>query len=256
MRILISNDDGINAHGLKVLENVARTISDDIWIIAPEGECSAAGHSLTINSPLRVREVSEKKYAIKGTPTDCVLIGISNIMKDCPPDLVLSGINHGGNIAEDITYSGTVAVAMEATLMGVQAIAFSLGTAYDRPAKWATAEHHAPALLKQLIALKYAKGVFMNVNFPNVIASSVKGVRVACQGQRIVAGDKLIKRLDPRGVAYYWISGVDYHQSGPQGTDLNAVAEGFISITPLSLDFTHQQSLESLQKIFPQGDYE
>jgi 5'-nucleotidase len=255
MRILISNDDGINAHGLKVLEKIARTLSDDIWIIAPEGECSGAGHSLTLNSPLRVREISEKKYAITGTPTDCVLIGINHLMKNCPPDLVLSGINHGGNLAEDITYSGTVAVAMEATLMDVKAIAFSLVTEYGHPAKWATVEHHAPALLKQLLAVNYAKGVFMNVNFPNVIASSVQGIRVACQGQRCLTGDKLIERLDPRGISYYWIGGIDYNQSGPEGTDLQVIAESFISVTPLSLDFTHQQSLGSLQKVFPSGGH-
>jgi len=256
MRILISNDDGINAHGLKVLEKVARTLSDDIWIIAPEGECSGAGHSLTLNSPLRVRQISEKKYAISGTPTDCVLIGIDHLMKNNPPDLILSGINHGGNLAEDVTYSGTVAIAMEATLMGVKAISFSLVTEDGHPAKWATAEHHAPTLLKQLVELKYAKGVFMNINFPNAIASSVQGVRVTHQGQRCLVGDKLIERLDPRGISYYWIGGIDYNQSGADGTDLQAIAESFISITPLSLDFTHHPSVKSLEKLFPSGDQE
>lgn len=246
MRILISNDDGINAHGLKVLEKVAREISDDIWIVAPETEQSGAGHSLTLHRPLRIREVSDKKYAITGTPTDCMLIGVNHIMQGQTPDLVLSGVNHGANIAEDVTYSGTVAVAMEATLLNVKAIAFSLSVDYGHPAKWATVEHHAPRILKDLINYTPPENVFLNVNFPDVIASSVQGVRITRQGQRM-GDDVLVERVDPRGVSYYWIGGVDNKQGGPDGTDLQAVARGFISITPLSLDFTHQQSLTQLE---------
>lgn len=256
MRILISNDDGIQANGIKVLEKIAREFSDDVWVVAPESERSGAGHSLTIHKPLRIREHGAKKFAIVGTPTDCVIVAINHLMKGSPPDLVLSGVNHGCNLAEDITYSGTVAVAMEATLVGVKAIALSLSITNNHPAKWATVEHYAPDVLKKLIPLKHPAGVFVNVNFPDLIASSVQGVRVTRQGQRALTKEEvLITRHDPNGNPYHWITGVDASQMGAEGTDLRAISEGLISVTPLSIDLTHNSSLPSLQKVFSSGDH-
>lgn len=249
MRILLSNDDGINAHGLKVLESIARQFSDDIWIVAPETEQSGAGHSLTLHRPLRVREISEKKFAVSGTPTDCVMMAVNHLMRQSPPDIVFSGVNHGGNLAEDITYSGTVAAAMEATLCGFKAIAFSLVVDYGHPAKWHTVEHHAPEILEKLIHMDFPENTFVNVNFPDLVATSVKGMAVTHQGRR-PGDEKFVERVDPRGNRYFWIDGIDYKQGGPEGTDLNAISQGYISITPLSLDFTHEASLEKLNRMF------
>lgn len=255
MRILVSNDDGIQAHGIKVLERIAREFSNDVWVVAPESERSGAGHSLTIHKPLRIREVGAKKFAIVGTPTDCVMAAVNHLMKDCSPDLVLSGINHGSNLAEDITYSGTVAVAMEATLIGIKAVAFSLDI-NDHSAKWSTVEDYSPRILNQLISLKYPPRVFVNVNFPDLVTNSIRGVRIARQGQRSLPEEgKLITRIDPRGKPYYWITGSEGEQEGAEGTDLRAISEGFIAITPLSIDLTHSPSLSSLEKAFLFGDH-
>ena len=255
MRILISNDDGINAHGLKVLEKIARTISDDIWIVAPEAEQSGAGHSVTLHQPLRIRNVSEQKYAVLGTPTDCVLTAITHLMKDTPPDLVLSGINHGGNIAEDVTYSGTIAAAIEAIFLGVPAIAFSLVMSRPHPLKWATAEHYGEIVLKKLAPhmKTIPSNVLLNINFPDTIASSVKGIKMTTQGHRKIQ-DSIVERIDPRGHSYFWLGPGDYRyeNSGlaPSGTDLDATMNGYVSVTPLSLDLTHMPTLRSLEGVF------
>ena len=249
MRILISNDDGIHAPGLKVLERVARRFTDDVWIVAPELDQSGAGHSLTLRDPLRLREISDKKYAINGTPTDCVMVAINDIMKDTPPTLVLSGINHGSNLAEDITYSGTVAAAMEACLLGVPSIALSLEAEKDHPAKWSTVEHFAPEVIQKLLSVTLEENVFINLNFPNMVVSSVKGITVAPQGQRKYIST-LEHRTDPRGRRYFWIGAINYKGSGETGTDLKAISQGYISVTPITLDFTHSPTLKQLQQVF------
>lgn len=249
MRILLSNDDGIHAPGLKVLEKIAKELSDDVWVVAPEMDQSGASHSLTLRDPLRIREISEKRFAITGTPTDCVMVATKHILKDKGPDLVLSGVNHGSNMAEDITYSGTVAAAMEAALLGIPSMALSLTITGNHPAKWATAEHHAPDIVRRLLQVKLEKHIFININFPDLIASSVKGVAIAHQGQRRIETN-LAEHVDPRGRQYYWIGAIHYDGSGDEGTDLNANYRGFISVTPLSLDFTHRETLSQLEKVF------
>lgn len=249
MRILLSNDDGINAPGLKALEAVARQLSDDVWIVAPELDQSGASHSLTLRDPLRVREISDKKFALSGTPTDCVLFAVSHLMKDKKPDLVLSGINQGGNMAEDITYSGTVAAAMEASLLDIPSIALSLCVTHGEVAKWQTAEHFAPEIISSLVKAKMSPYTLMNINFPNVDISSIKGVKVSRQGKRHYE-DQLQEGIDPRGKKYYWVGIVDHDGSGEEGTDLDAVQKDYVSVTPLSLDFTHEKSLNQLSQIF------
>ncbi|MBM3468331.1 MAG: 5'/3'-nucleotidase SurE [Alphaproteobacteria bacterium] len=249
MRILLSNDDGIYAPGLKTLEKIARALSDDIWIVAPELDQSGASHSLTLRDPLRIREISERRFAISGTPTDCVMIAANHILKDEPPSLVLSGVNYGSNMAEDITYSGTVAAAMEAALLGIPAIALSMVMSYKHPAKWATAEHYAPEIIRHLLKIKFERNVFININFPDLIVSSVKGIAITRQGQRCIEST-LEENVDPRGRQYYWIGAIHYDGSGDEGTDLKANAEGLISITPLSLDFTHRKTMNQLEKVF------
>ncbi len=246
-RILVTNDDGIYAPGIKVLEQVAQELADEVWTVAPEVNHSGAGHSLTIKRPLRVNELSERRYAVDGTPTDAVLLALQSVVPR-PVDLVLSGVNRGGNLGEDVTYSGTVAAAMEATLLDVPAIAMSQCLRNGHPVKWATAERHAPDVVRQLVAAGWGKGVLMNVNFPDRVANAVQGVRVVRQG-RSKLGDHLIERIDPRGEPYIWIGGLKYDEGDDVGTDRGAVRAGAIAVTPIHLDMTHHAELARLISI-------
>ncbi|MDJ0951217.1 MAG: 5'/3'-nucleotidase SurE [Alphaproteobacteria bacterium] len=246
-RILLSNDDGVHATGLKTLEKIARTLSDDVWVVAPEAEQSGASHSLTLRHPLRIRRLSDRHFAVDGTPTDSVLLAIRHILKDHPPDLVLSGVNRGGNLGEDVTYSGTIAAAMEGTLMGLPSIALSQLTDDAGPTKWATAERHAPELIRQLVSVEWPRNVYLNINFPNVPAGSVKGVEVTTQGRRKL-GDHLIERHDPRGRPYYWIGPLRDEEPSLPNTDLSAVNQGIVSVTPLHLDLTHASMIATLRE--------
>lgn len=252
VRILISNDDGINAPGIKVLEKIARSISKDVWVVAPEHEQSAAGHSLTIRRPLRVRQVSRRRFAVDGTPTDAVLLGINHVMAGKRPDLVLSGINRGGNLGEDVTYSGTVAAAMEATILGVPSIAFSQYYTPDHPMRWSTGEHWAPEIIRRVTSVGWGRNVLINVNFPDVAATQVSGVEVTRQGKRKI-GDALSERLDPRGEPYIWIGAQRAEDRSTPGTDIEAVCRGAISVTPLCVDLTDRGTMKALDAVFPRG---
>ncbi|MEO1091193.1 MAG: 5'/3'-nucleotidase SurE [Pseudomonadota bacterium] len=246
-RILVTNDDGVHAPGLKVLEHVARGLADDVWTVAPEVNHSGAGHSLTIKRPLRVHELSERRFAVDGTPTDCVLLALQSIVQG-DVDLVLSGVNRGGNLGEDVTYSGTVAAAMEATLLDTPAIAMSLCFRNSHPPKWATAEKHAGAVVERLVGAGWGKGVLMNVNFPDRVAASVQGMRVVRQG-RSKLGDHLIERIDPRGEPYVWIGGLKHGDIDDPATDRGAVRRGYIAVTPIHLDMTHDAELARLVNV-------
>jgi 5'-nucleotidase len=246
-RILVSNDDGINAPGLKVLERVARSLSSDVWVVAPELEQSGAGHSLTLRRPLQVRRLSKRRFAVDGTPTDCVLLAAAHIVRGRRPDLVLSGVNRGNNLGEDVTYSGTVAAAMEATLLGIPAIALSQGRNGQNPVRWATAESHAPEIIRRLTAIDWTDGVLMNVNFPNLAAEAVSGMRLVGQGRRI-SGIEVVEAKDPGGRPYLWIGDYGSDSSENPNTDLGAVEDGAISVTPLHLDLTHQAMLRKLKQ--------
>ncbi|MBC7906931.1 MAG: 5'/3'-nucleotidase SurE [Rhodospirillaceae bacterium] len=250
-RILVSNDDGIHAPGIKVLEKIARAISKDVWTVAPETEQSAAGHSLTIRRPLRVRQVSRRRYSVDGTPTDAVLLGINHILKDKKPTLVLSGVNRGANLGEDVTYSGTVAAAMEATILGIPAIAFSQYYTSDA-VKWSTAEHWAPEIIRKVTRVGWGRNVLMNVNFPDVAADRVTGIEITRQGKRKI-GDELTERFDPRGESYIWIGAQRAEERSTVGTDIEAVVRGAISVTPLCVDLTDQGTMRALTTIFAEG---
>ena len=244
-RILISNDDGVQAPGIERLEKIARQFTDDVWVIAPESDHSGAGHSLTLSEPVRVRQLGDQKFAVSGTPTDSVLVALLEILPDKRPDLVLSGINRGGNLGEDITYSGTIAAAMEGTLFGIPSIALSQHTDNSSRTPWATAEHHAPALLERLVAAGWPTNVFLNVNFPDVAAGDVAGTVVTRQGRR-KPGSKLDRRQDPRGRTYYWIDSARIEPPALEGSDLSAIYGNKISITPLHLDLTHHETCVAL----------
>jgi len=248
-RILISNDDGIRATGLEVLERIARTISDDVWVVAPSEEQSGAGHSLTLRRPLRVRELAERRYAVEGTPTDCVLFAVRNILADHPPDLVLSGINRGGNLGDDVTYSGTVAAAMEGALLGIRSIALSQQIDGPHRAKWATAETHAPDIIHRAVTLSWPADMLLNVNFPDIEADAVTGIDVVAQGKRKI-GIQFEERRDPRGYPYFWIGPLRDEPELGYATDLSAVRAGAIAVTPLHLDLTYQDQLIRFTEAF------
>ncbi len=253
MRILLSNDDGIHAPGLEVLEEIARKLSDDIWIVAPEVERSGAGRAITLTEPIRVRHISDKRYACSGTPSDCMLLGIGEIMKGARPDLVLSGINRGQNLAEDTSVSGTVAVAMQAMQMGVPAIALSQAMNFrtGEPIPWQTGAEHGHDVIQRLLGQKWPANVVLNVNFPDCLPGDVTGTEVTFQGVRDEATNHIDRRDDLRGNAYYWIG---YHgklSKPPVGSDLRAIYENRISITPLHLDMTEHSALPALGAAFP-----
>ncbi len=249
-RILVSNDDGVDAPGIQVLERIARTLSNDVWVVAPESEQSAVAHSLTIRRPLRVNRMGERRFAVDGTPTDCVLMAVRHLLQDKKPDLVLSGINRGGNLGEDVTYSGTVAVAMEGTILGVPSIALSQQINNGDPVKWQTAERYCADIVRKLCGAGWQRNVLMNVNFPNVEPDDVQGVEVTRQGKRKF-GDALTERFDPRGQAYYWVGGQRPDDAGDPGSDLSAISRSLVSVTPLCVDFTHTQTLRHLENLFP-----
>lgn len=256
MRILLTNDDGINARGLDLLETIARSFSDDIWVVAPTEEQSGAGHSLTLTQPIRVRRHDNRRFSVTGTPTDSVMLALAHIMKDSPPDLILSGINRGANLAEDVTYSGTVSAAMEGALAGVRSIALS--QSYSREGMgdtvpFAAAEAWGERVLAPLIDFETPAGTLININFPALAPEKVAGVRVCRQGIRDYGRLRIIQRKDPRGYDYFWFGLAPVVQTPGHSTDLEAIADGFISVTPLHLDLTHDASLDTLRDRFAAG---
>ena len=249
MRILLTNDDGVHAPGLRVLEKIARAFSDDIWIVAPMEEQSGAGHSLTLAHPLRVRQHGPQHYSVSGTPTDAVALAIGHLMKDRRPDLLLSGVNRGANLGEDVTYSGTVSAAMEGAISGVRSIALS--QVYAREAAgdavpFEATEAWGERVIRALLARAETPKTLINVNFPALPPEAIKGVKVARQGFHDVDRTRIVRGTDPRGYDYFWF-GLDHSDSTPEASDLAAVADGYISVTPLHFDLTHDASLAALQ---------
>jgi 5'-nucleotidase len=253
MRILLTNDDGVNAAGLKVLEQIAHGFSDDIWVVAPAEEQSGTGHSLTLSRPIRLRKLGEKRYCVTGTPTDSVMMAYGHVMKDLKPDLVLSGVNRGANLADDITYSGTVSAAMEGALAGVRAIALS--QVYAREGMGDTVPFDAAnawgeRVLRPLLDLPYTPRTLININFPALPADAVKGIRVAAQGFHDYGRARIDQRTDPRGYDYFWFGLRPMIHTPAHETDIEAVADGYISVTPLQLDLTHRESMAALQAAY------
>jgi 5'-nucleotidase len=241
VRILITNDDGIHYPGLASMEKIARELSDDVWVVAPESDQSGVAHSLSLSNPLRLREIGPRHFAVRGTPTDCVLMGVRKLL-DRAPDLILSGVNGGQNVAEDVTYSGTIAAAMEGTLLGVRSLALS--QAYGRSGrhaiKWSCAEAHGAGVIRKILDLGMPAGCLANVNFPDREPTEVEGLSVTRQGVRPGELLRVEERADGRGFPYYWLSfGRPSYEPG-EGTDIEALAAGRISVTPLQLDLTCQ----------------
>jgi 5'-nucleotidase len=250
MRILVTNDDGIHAPGLAVAERIARALSDDVWVVAPETEQSGASHSLTLTTPLRLREVEKKRFAVTGTPTDCVMMAVAQLMGDKRPGLVLSGVNRGSNLADDVTYSGTIAGAMEGTALAIPSIALSQTFTYAEKTelKWACAEAHGADVIRNLLHVGWPEDVLMNVNFPDCVPDEVQGIEVTSQGKRDLNTTTLDRRVDARGIPYYWIGFKRVRSNPPEGTDLRAIYEKSISVTPLHLNLTEFKVMERLRQ--------
>jgi 5'-nucleotidase len=256
VRILVTNDDGIHAPGLVVLEEIARELSDDVWVCAPSEEQSGAGHSLTLNRPVRLHKHGERRYAVSGTPTDSVTMALREVL-DAPPDLILSGINRGANLGDDITYSGTVSAAMEGALAGIRSIALSQVYAKEgqnengpNDVPFEAARDWASRVITPLLDAPLQPRTLVNINFPPRKASQVKGIRVVRQGFHDYSRGSVVKGRDPRGFSYYWFGLHAIEHTLDHGTDLEAIDEGYISVTPLQLDLTHHETLAALEERF------
>lgn len=241
-RILVTNDDGIYSEGLRKLAAACREFGD-VTIVAPDREQSAASHALTLNRPLRMLQIEEKEWIVDGTPTDCVNLAVLKLMREQRPDLIVSGINFGPNLGDDVTYSGTISAAFEGALLNIPSIAFSalVGEhfSFDRCAAF------AGELTRVALDQHRDPGIILNVNFP---VSNFQGVRITRLGKRIYS-EGVIERRDPRGRKYYWIGGEPPHWHSAEGTDFDAVQNGFVSITPLHLDLTHHESITRLKPL-------
>ena len=248
-RILVTNDDGIHAPGLKALERIAKQLSSDVWVVAPESEQSAVAHSLTLRRPLRNRKLARRRFSVDGTPTDCVLVAQKHILEQRPADLVLSGINHGVNLGEDVTYSGTIAAAFEGALLGVKSIALSQQRGPDGTTHYGAAEQLAPDIVRKLVAEAWPRDVLMNVNFPDLAADRVAGVSLCRQGRR-KSSTRVIPDKDPSGRPCLWVGDYPSEETLERRTDLAAIAAGYVSVTPLHLDLTHRSSLQRLAGLF------
>lgn len=245
MRILVTNDDGIHAPGLKVLEEIARAFSDDIWICAPSEEQSGAGHSLTLTRPVRLNQLGERRFSVTGTPTDSVMMALRTVMSEAP-DLILSGINRGANLADDITYSGTVSAAIEGALAGVRSIALSQVYAREGmgdEVPFGAAREWGAKVLAPLIDAPMAERTLINVNFPALPAEEVKGIRVVRQGFHDYSRGTIVEGRDPRGYRYFWFGLDQIEHTLDHGTDLEAIEEGYVAVTPLQLDLTHYSTI-------------
>jgi 5'-nucleotidase len=249
MRVLCTNDDGIYARGLESLEKIARELSDDVWVVAPQEEQSGAARALTLAHPVRVRQYDERRFAVSGTPSDCVLMALDKLLPG-KPDLILSGVNNGQNLAEDVTVSGTIAGAFQGMSLGIPSVALSLARLERAKAKWSTPEAHGAKVVKTLLDVGWPSDVVVNVNFPDREPGDISGVEVTRQGQRDMVQLFAEERRDLRGGTYYWYGYTGELSDPPQGTDLRAIYEGRISVTPLHLALTHEDAIAPLSAAF------
>lgn len=252
MRILLTNDDGIFAPGLAVLERIAARFSDDIWICAPAEEQSGAGHSLTLSRPVRLRQHDARRFSVSGTPTDSVMMALREVMPG-KPDLILSGVNRGANLGDDVTYSGTVSAAIEGALAGIRSIALS--QVYEKEGMgdtvpFAAAEAWGERVIEPLLGVPFAERTLVNVNFPAIAPDAVKGIRVVRQGFHDYARGSVVEGTDPRGYRYFWFGLHGIEHTPGHATDLEAIQDGYVSVTPLQLDLTHNASLAAMAERF------
>lgn len=249
--ILLSNDDGVNAHGLNLMAEILGARDDlRVTVVAPTDQQSASSHSLTLRVPLRVVEYGPGRYGVTGTPTDSVLVAVEHILKDDPPDLVISGVNHGSNMGEDVTYSGTVAAALEGAIIGLPSYALSC-TSWN-PRSWGAVEAYLTHHIDDLLGMPLPPGCLLNVNIPDIPAHEVRGIRVCPLGSRRY-DDVIREQLDPRGRPYLWIGGSGPTWEDVPNTDAVLNQQGFVVITPLHVDMTHREALERLEGLDREG---
>jgi 5'-nucleotidase len=244
-QILCTNDDGYLAPGLTLLSRVAARLGN-VTVVAPDREQSATSHSLTVHRPLRVRQTQAGVYHVDGTPTDCVLLALGGAIHDSVPDLVLSGVNHGPNLGEDVLYSGTVAAAMESTLLGIPSVAISFASEDFEP----PGSEYEPLLERLLTGIAqrsdFPAGTLLNINLPAIAPDEIQGVRVASLGRRVYV-ESLTSSRDPYGREYFWIGGGKSEWSGREDSDFRAISAGYISLTPLQLDLTDYRLIEEIR---------
>lgn len=250
MRILLTNDDGLHAPGLQALERIAAQLSDDVWICAPASEQSGAGRALTLDEPIRVIPFGPRRYAVRGTPTDCVMMAVLELMKDSPPDLVLSGVNNGSNLCEDVTMSGTVAGAIEGMALGIPSIALSqVERRVPGEDFFASSEAFAPTIIRRLLSVGWPSDVVISINFPSRPLNEIEGVAVTRQGVREKYIRRLERRADPGGRDYYWVTYSFERMAPPEGSELRAIYDRKISVTPLHIDLTHDDTIAVLKPV-------
>jgi len=242
-RILISNDDGINSSGLNALSQALKPLGQVI-IIAPDREQSASSHALSLHRPLRIDKLSENVYSVDGTPTDCINLAINGFLKNKKPDLIVSGINKGENLGDDITYSGTVSAAIEGTLLGIPSIAISQEGRCDFD--FEAANYYIYDLAKYVLFNPIPRNTLLNINIPNLPLNKIKGIKIATQGKRIYE-EPIVEKTDPRGKKYYWIGGNELDSVIIENSDIEAVKSGYVSITPIKLDLTDYNFIEKLE---------
>jgi 5'-nucleotidase len=257
LRILVTNDDGIHSEGLDICEEIARALSEDVWVVVPEHDQSGVAHSLSLNDPLRLRQVAERRFAVRGTPTDCVIMGARHVLDGKDIDLVLSGVNRGRNVGEDVIYSGTVAGAMEGAVLGIPS--FALSQSYKsrsgQPPFWDTSLRYGPDIIRKVLARGLRRDVLINVNFPDCRPEEVKGIAVAALGRRRQERLHIDKRHDGRGNPYYWIAYSRQSAFQPEGgTDMAAIDSHCIAVTPLKIDITDEPTMTGLAALFEKGN--
>ena len=247
-RVLLVNDDGVSAPGMTLLEDAVRPLCREVWVVAPEKEESGTGHAFSLHQPVRLREAGARRFAVDGLPTDAAILALGVVMADAPPDIVISGVNRGANMGDDVSYSGTVGAAMEAALSGFPAIAIS----QDRPPKgepeWRTSAQEIGPTLAWLLAQSWPAGVLLNVNFPNCAPDAVQGRRVTRLARRKPGGE-IVAGIDPAGKPYHWIGSKRIVTDIQADSDVQACNDGFVSMTPLTFDMTDHVALTRARKV-------
>ena len=250
-RVILTNDDGIDAPGMAVLEEIAAQVAKEVWVVAPEKDQSGQSHAISLHHALRIHEHGPRRFSVTGTPGDCAALAICHLMKDCPPQLMLSGVNRGVNLGIETVFSGTVGGAMTSMMLGVPAIALSQAFTDRRNVPWDTARALGVATILKLVETGWSKNACLNVNFPPIPASEAGPIALARQGEGVIGGMHVDTRTDPRGMTYHWLN---FHRSDrPQspGTDYSAMRAGRIVVTPLRYDRTDEDAYDDLALKLP-----
>jgi 5'-nucleotidase len=250
-RILITNDDGIDAPGLAVLERIASELAREVWVVAPEHDQSGVSHAVSLHHPIRIGERGPRRYGITGTPGDCAVMGVSHLMADAPPQLLLSGVNRGANLGLETVFSGTVGGAMTGMLLGIPSIALSQAWTDRANVRWETAAALGADVVRRLLEIGWGAATCLNVNFPDLPVDEVGPLTLARQGPGLILGMQVETRVDPRSLTYHWISfRRGPREQGPE-SDVEALRAGRIAVTPLRYDRTDEDAYAILAKVLP-----